>query len=138
MYDRGGNVERREREPQRTRKRVPPEQTHAENYYYKKQMEGRTPMVIVLNDGETVFGSIEWYDKNCIKLHRNGEPNLLVFKHSIKYLYKQERFRKEPVKEVAVVEEEPLEELEEMELAAEEEEEVLEEEVEEEEELEEA
>lgn len=87
-YDQG-NVARGS--PQRTRRRVPPEQTHAENYYYRKQMEAHTPMVIVLNDGETVWGTIEWYDKNCIKLHRNGEPNLLVFKHSIKYLYKQDK-----------------------------------------------
>lgn len=72
-------------------KRVPPEQTHAENYYYRKQMEAKTPMAIVLQDGETILGNIEWYDKACLKIHRNGEPNLLVFKHSIKYLYKQEK-----------------------------------------------
>ena len=87
-YDQG-NISRGS--PQRTRKRVPPEQTHAENYYYRKQMEARTPMAIVLNDGETVWGTIEWYDKNCIKIHRNGEPNLLLFKHNIKYLYKQDK-----------------------------------------------
>ncbi len=86
-----GNVSRGGGSQQRTRKRVPPEQTHAENYYYRKQMEGKTPMAIVLQDGETVTGTIEWYDKSCIKIHRNGEPNLLVFKHSIKYLYKEER-----------------------------------------------
>lgn len=74
------------------RKRVPPEQTHAENYYYKKQMEGRTPMVFVMTDGETITGTIEWYDKNCIKVHRVGAPNLLVFKRCIKYVYKEEKF----------------------------------------------
>jgi sRNA-binding regulator protein Hfq len=89
-YDQG-NVSRATPQQQRARKRVPPEQTHAENYYYRKQMESRTPMAIVLNDGETVLGTIEWYDKNCLKIHRNGGPNLLVFKHSIKYLYKQDR-----------------------------------------------
>jgi len=70
------------------RKRVPPEQTHAESFYYKKQMDNRTPMVIVLQDGEELRGSIEWYDKACIKLHRNDGPNLLVLKHNIKYMYK--------------------------------------------------
>ncbi|MBI3951317.1 MAG: RNA chaperone Hfq [Acidobacteria bacterium] len=89
-YDQG-NVQRGGGSPQRARKRVPPEQTHAENYYYRKQMEARTPMAIVLSDGETIFGTIEWYDKSCIKIHRNGEPNLLLFKHSIKYLYKQDK-----------------------------------------------
>jgi host factor-I protein len=71
------------------RKRVPPEQTNAESFYYKKQMESKTPMVIVLQDGEVLRGTIEWYDKACIKLHRNDAPNLLVLKHNIKYLYKE-------------------------------------------------
>ena len=71
------------------RKRVPPEQTNAESFYYKKQMESKTPMVIVLQDGEELRGTIEWYDKACIKLHRNDAPNLLVLKHNIKYLYKE-------------------------------------------------
>jgi sRNA-binding regulator protein Hfq len=92
--------------PTQQRKRVPPEQTHAENYYYKKQMEAKTPMVVVFRDGEVVRGTIEWYDKTCIKLHRNGEPNLLIFKRSIKYIYKDEKptssaepEQAEPVKE---------------------------------------
>ena len=71
------------------RKRVPPEQTNAESFYYKKQMDNRTPMVILLQDGEELRGVIEWYDRACIKLHRDGAPNLLVLKHNIKYLYKE-------------------------------------------------
>ncbi len=70
------------------RKPVPPEQTHAENYYYLKQMQARTPMVVVLHDGEVIRGTIEWYDKNCIKITRTTAPNLLLYKSSIKYLYK--------------------------------------------------
>ncbi len=70
------------------RKKVPPEQTNAESFYYKKQMDSHTPMVLVLQDGETLHGSIEWYDKNSIKLHRPDGPNLLILKHNIKYLYK--------------------------------------------------
>jgi sRNA-binding regulator protein Hfq len=72
------------------RKRVPPEQTHAESFYYKKQMDNKTPMVVVLQDGEELHGSIEWYDRGCIKLHRTEGPNLLVLKHNIKYMYKDE------------------------------------------------
>ena len=71
------------------RKRVPPEQTNAESFYYKKQMDNRTPMVIVLQDGEELKGTIEWYDRSCIKLHRIGAPNLLVLKHNVKYMYKE-------------------------------------------------
>ncbi len=66
----------------------PPEQTNAENFYYVKQMQTKTPLVIVLKDGETVEGTIEWYDKACLKIRRDGKPNLLVYKPSIKYLYK--------------------------------------------------
>jgi sRNA-binding regulator protein Hfq len=42
----------------------------------------------VLQDGEELQGTIEWYDRNCIKLHRAEGPNLLVLKHNIKYMYK--------------------------------------------------
>jgi host factor-I protein len=61
---------------------------NGQSFYYKKQMDSHTPMVLVLQDGETLHGSIEWYDKNSIKLHRPDGPNLLILKHNIKYLYK--------------------------------------------------
>lgn len=63
-------------------------ETHAENYYYLKQMNKKTPMAVVFKDGEKVEGHIEWYDKNCIKVNRSNAPNLLVYKSSLKYLYK--------------------------------------------------
>lgn len=72
------------------KKSHPPFETHAENYYYLKQMNKKTPMAIVLQDGERVMGYVEWYDRNCIKLTRQDEPNLLIYKNSIKYLYKLE------------------------------------------------
>ena len=72
------------------RRIAPPEQTNAESFYYIKQMQGKTPMVIVLLDGEKIRGSIEWYDKHCLKIHCPKEPNILLPKHSIKYMYKQE------------------------------------------------
>lgn len=72
------------------KKRVPPEQTHAEQYYYLKQMTGRTPMVVKLTDGEEIRGVIEWYDRDCIKVNRDDGPNLLIPKHVIMYVYKQE------------------------------------------------
>jgi host factor-I protein len=71
------------------RKPAPPEQTNAENFYYIKQMQNRTPMIVVLDDGETIRGIIEWYDKNCIKVHRANLPNLLIMKTSIRYMYKE-------------------------------------------------
>ncbi len=75
---------------QTRRKAAPTDQTNAENFYYVKQMQNRTPMVLVLKDGEQLHGVIEWYDKNCIKVNRTSGPNLLVLKHNIKYMYKED------------------------------------------------
>ena len=72
------------------RKQVPPDLTNAEAFYYLKQMNARTPMVVVLKDGEELRGIIEWYDRNCIKVNRAGAPNLMVMKDCIKYMYKAE------------------------------------------------
>ena len=72
------------------KKAAPPDQTNAENFYYMKQMQAKTPMVIVMKDGETLEGVIEWYDKTCLKVNRDGHPNLLIFKPNIKYMYKAE------------------------------------------------
>jgi host factor-I protein len=72
-----------------TKKSPPTEQTNAENFYYQKQMQSKTPMVVVLRDGEEVHGYIEWYDKNCIKLNRSGAANLMIYKPAIKYMFKE-------------------------------------------------
>jgi RNA chaperone Hfq len=75
--------------PAQQKKKTPPAyETHAENYYYLKQMSNKTPMAIVLNSGEVIKGTIEWYDRECIKITREGAPNLLIYKHSIQYIYK--------------------------------------------------
>ncbi len=73
----------------RARKPVPPDQTSAEAFYYKKQMDNRTKMVIVLKDGEEIRGVIEWYDRHALKVHRTNEPNILLLKDNVKYMYKE-------------------------------------------------
>jgi sRNA-binding regulator protein Hfq len=95
-HDRGERMDRGERGERAMggggggKKSAPPEQTNAENFYYQKQMQSRTSMVIVLRDGEEVRGIIEWYDRNCIKVNReNGEPNLMIYKPAIKYMFKE-------------------------------------------------
>ena len=80
--------------PQR-RKPTPPDQTNAESFYYIKQMQARTPMVVVLDTGEVIRGVIEWYDRSCIKVHRTGEPNLLIMKRAIRYMHKQSESKDE-------------------------------------------
>ena len=74
--------------PVPSKKPAPPEMTHAENFYWIKQMQSRTPMAVVLQDGETLHGIVEWYDRDCIKLTRQGSPNLMIFKRNIKYVHK--------------------------------------------------
>ena len=75
--------------PRRAQKKpAPPDQTNAENFYYIKQMQSKTPMTIVLKDGEILHGVIEWYDKASLKVNRDEGPNLLVYKSNIKYMYK--------------------------------------------------
>jgi host factor-I protein len=94
-HDRAERMERGERGDRLMtggagKKVAPPEQTNAENFYYQKQMQTRTPMVIVLRDGQEVRGIIEWYDRNCIKVNReNGDPNLMIYKPAIKYMFKE-------------------------------------------------
>jgi len=75
-------------QPGPRKKPTPPEQTFAEEFYYVKQMQARTPVSVMLTDGEVLRGVVEWYDRNCIKLTRTGSPNLLVYKHCIKYIAK--------------------------------------------------
>ncbi len=72
------------------KKAPPPVETNAETYYYKKQIDAHTKMVIVLSDGEEIVGTIEWYDLDALKVNRTNAPNLLLPKHSIKYMYKAE------------------------------------------------
>jgi len=71
------------------KKPSPHEQTNAENFYYLKQMQNSTPMVVVLQDGEVIRGTIDWYDKNSIRVKRYSDPHVMVLKHYIKYLYKE-------------------------------------------------
>jgi sRNA-binding regulator protein Hfq len=87
--ERADRPDRTDRSSSNGKKTPPPEQTHAENFYYQKQMQSKTPMVLVLQDGEEIHGMIEWYDKYCLKVNRTGASNLLIYKPSIKYLYKE-------------------------------------------------
>jgi host factor-I protein len=91
-------AERRERSSRPTerapgtpaKKAAPVEQTHAETFYYQKQMQSKTPMVVVTCDGEELHGIIEWYDQDCIKLNRtSAQSNLLIYKSSVRYMFKE-------------------------------------------------
>ena len=64
------------------------EQTFAENFYFQKQVQSKTLMTILLKNGETVHGTIDWYDKNCVRIYRTAKPNILIYKPGIRYMYK--------------------------------------------------
>jgi sRNA-binding regulator protein Hfq len=63
------------------------ESSHAEAFYFQKQIHSQTLMVFVLEDGEQIEGQIEWYDRDAIKV-KQGNLRTLIYKSGIKYLFK--------------------------------------------------
>ena len=64
-----------------------PEQTFEEVKYLKRLIDDQVPVRVRLSDNQEVDGIIEFYDANFIRITRNKQPNLFLFKHDIKYLY---------------------------------------------------
>ncbi len=60
--------------------------TQRENAYLKELVQNQSPVVVKLRSGEEISGYIEYYDKNMLRITREGAPNLFIFKHEIKYL----------------------------------------------------
>jgi host factor-I protein len=67
-------------------KAPPPTDTMQEAAYLKSLGEKQVPVEVKLRDGEVVCGWIEYYDQNMIRLTREGQPNLFIFKHEIQYI----------------------------------------------------
>jgi|SRR5437588_4015015 len=70
------------------------DQTHAETFYYQKQIQSRTPLTVALKNGEMAEGILEWYDRDSVRLIRRDQSNLLIYKASIKYMYKTAESKK--------------------------------------------
>ena len=70
------------------KKPPPPFRTFAENYYYVKQMGNRSRLIIELVDGSSLKGTIEWYDEKCLKIKKEDDENIILFKHVIKLIRK--------------------------------------------------
>lgn len=64
-----------------------PDQTFEEVKYLRHLIDDRVPVRVKLSDNQEVDGIVEFYDATFIRITRNGEPNLFLFKHDIKYLY---------------------------------------------------
>ncbi len=71
---------------QRKPKSPPVDSTNEEAAYLKNLAEKQRPVTIKLVDGEVVGGWIEYYDRNMIRLTRDGRPNLFIFKTQIAYV----------------------------------------------------
>jgi len=67
-------------------KTPPPEETNEEAAYLKNLGEKQRSVNIKLADGEIIHGWIEYYDRNMIRVTRDGKPNLFIFKHDIVYI----------------------------------------------------
>lgn len=65
---------------------APPEDTSEEAAYLKSLGEKRKPVNVKLASGEVVHGWIEYYDKNMLRLTREDQPNLFIYKHQILYI----------------------------------------------------
>jgi len=72
----------------------PPEETFEEAAFLKLLGEKQKPVLIKLMDGQVVQGWIEYYDKNMVRLTREGAPNLFIFKHEIMYISEDSGKRK--------------------------------------------
>ena len=64
-----------------------PEQTFEEAKFLRQLIEQRSPVRVKLSNNEEVAGQIEFFDQSFIRLTRDGEPNLFIYKHDIKYIY---------------------------------------------------
>jgi host factor-I protein len=80
--------------PSKKGKAPPPEETFEEAAYLKNLGEKQKPVTIKLLDGEVVKGWIEYYDKNMVRVTREGAPNLFIFKHQIMYIAEEAARRK--------------------------------------------
>jgi host factor-I protein len=72
--------------PNNKPKSSPPEETFEEAAYLKSLCEKQKPISIKMMDGDLMQGWIEYYDKNMVRLTRNGAPNLFIYKHEIMYI----------------------------------------------------
>ena len=82
-----GRTPNNEYTSRRDRRQGAPETTFREAEYIDRLSKSRTPVVVKLIDGEEVKGWIEYYDKDIIRIPRQPQPNLFIYKSRLKYLY---------------------------------------------------
>src|ERR1700729_169064 len=82
--------------PSRRRSKTPPPGDTGQEALYLRSLSDRQVVVTVkLRDGESVRGWIEYFDDAMLRLTREGEPNLFIYKHQIRSITEAGR-RREP------------------------------------------
>lgn len=61
----------------------PQTETGQEAIYLRTLSERQTPVVVQLRGGEALHGWIEYFDDRMVRLTREGQPNLFIYKHQI-------------------------------------------------------
>ena len=68
------------------KKSPPPDSTNEEAAHLKRLVEKQSNITLKLVTGESLRGWIEYYDRNMLRLTREGKPNLFIYKNQIAYL----------------------------------------------------
>ena len=69
----------------RRRSKMPPPGETGQEVLYLRSLSDRQVIVnIKLRDGETVRGWIEYFDDSMLRLTRENQPNLFIYKHQIR------------------------------------------------------
>lgn len=77
----------------RKSKTPPPGETGQEALYLRSLSERHVNVLVKLRDGETVRGWIEYFDDAMLRLTREGQPNLFIYKHQIQTITEAGRRR---------------------------------------------
>ena len=78
--------------PSRRGKKEPPlGETGQETLYLRFLSEKQVRVNVKLRDGENVSGWIEYFDDTMIRLTREGQPNLFIYKHQIRTISERGR-----------------------------------------------
>jgi len=64
----------------------PPYETGRESQQLASLCENKTPVTVKLRDGRSLRGWIEYYDEEILRLTRDREPNLFIYKSQIVYI----------------------------------------------------
>ncbi|WP_233580959.1 RNA chaperone Hfq [Acidipila sp. EB88] len=70
---------------------MPPGDSGQEALYLRFLSEKQVPVNVKLRDGEVVTGWIEYFDERMIRLTREAQPNLFIYKEQIRTISEHPR-----------------------------------------------